>query len=252
MTRLSSALVFTTIFGFAGASIDLAAQGRGTNPGRGGGGGGFRGAPVSTPAAPAVGPSIVAPFTRSPVAPFTQSPVAPFMRSPVAPAPAVGASHFPGLRPQRTVIFSQPFSYGYASPYVWSTPFYGASLYAEPAYVTPQVVQAPAADQNDADLTSAVQRLAREVEELRSEQAARLSLQARPQPQSEPGPPATPTTLVFRDGRRVDIQNYAIVGQTLWVLEERVSTKVSVSELDLEATQRENRGRGVRFPLPEK
>ena len=97
-----------------------------------------------------------------------------------------------------------------------------------------------------------MQRLSQQIEELRAEQATRLSAQTRPQPQSEPGPPAIPTTLVFRDGRRIEIQNYAIVGQTLWVLEERVSTKISLSELDLEATQRENRGRGVRFRLPEK
>jgi hypothetical protein len=56
--------------------------------------------------------------------------------------------------------------------------------------------------------------------------------------------------LIFRDGRRMSILNYAIVGQTLWVLDEQNSTKIPLSDLNLEATQKENRGQGVRFPLP--
>jgi hypothetical protein len=94
-----------------------------------------------------------------------------------------------------------------------------------------------------------VQRLSQEIEQLRAEQSTRLPIQ---QPPAAPQLPATPTTLVFRDGHRLEIQNYAIVGQTLWVLEERTSIKIALSDLDLDATQRENRGRGVRFPLPEK
>ncbi len=58
--------------------------------------------------------------------------------------------------------------------------------------------------------------------------------------------------LVFRDGHRMEIQNYAIVGQTLWVFEERVATKILLSDLDLDATQRENRGSGLRLPSQEK
>jgi len=50
----------------------------------------------------------------------------------------------------------------------------------------------------------------------------------------------------------MEIQNYAIVGQTLWVFEERVATQISISDLDLDATQQANRSRGLRFPLPEK
>jgi len=50
----------------------------------------------------------------------------------------------------------------------------------------------------------------------------------------------------------MEIQNYAIVGQILWVLDENAATKISVADLDLDATQRENRQRGLRFPLPQR
>jgi hypothetical protein len=107
--------------------------------------------------------------------------------------------------------------------------------------------------QNELELTYEVQRLSREIEQLRQEQAAATLRQLTPQAPPPPPAretPATPAILVFRDGRRLSIQNYAIVGQTLWVLDEQTSTKVPLSDLDLEATQKENRDQGVRFSLP--
>jgi hypothetical protein len=59
-----------------------------------------------------------------------------------------------------------------------------------------------------------------------------------------------PVVLIFKDGHRMEIQNYAIIGQTMWVLDERNSTKIPLSDLDLNATQSENRGRGLRFSIP--
>jgi hypothetical protein len=58
------------------------------------------------------------------------------------------------------------------------------------------------------------------------------------------------TILVFRDGRRSEIQNYAIVGQTLWMLTEQRARKVSMSDLDVEATRKLNADRGVEFRTP--
>jgi hypothetical protein len=99
-----------------------------------------------------------------------------------------------------------------------------------------------------------VQRLSREIEQLRQQQALAAAQQALlvPPPPPEPERPAIPTVLVFRDGSRRTILNYAIVGQTLWVLDEQTSTRIPMSELDLGATQRENRGKGSRFPVIER
>jgi len=58
------------------------------------------------------------------------------------------------------------------------------------------------------------------------------------------------TMLVFKDKRRQEIQNYAVVGGTLWILDEKKASKVPLSDLDVEATTRLNDERGVEFELP--
>jgi hypothetical protein len=45
------------------------------------------------------------------------------------------------------------------------------------------------------------------------------------------------------------VQNYMIAGQTLWVVDEQEATKIPLSDLDLDATRRENQANGVRFLL---
>jgi hypothetical protein len=143
-----------------------------------------------------------------------------------------------------------PFGYypGYyspfAQPYFYSDPSAVAPAYSysEPAYTAP-APEAPAVSQNEADLSYQVGRLSAEIEQLRQQQS---QLQQPPPPQAL----ATPTVLIFKDGHRVEIQNYAIVGQTLWVLDDRSSTKISLADLDLDATQKENRARGSRFVPP--
>jgi len=59
-----------------------------------------------------------------------------------------------------------------------------------------------------------------------------------------------PTTLVFKDGHQLEIENYAVVGQTLYDLTPRHSRKIALADLDLPATQKENDDRGVTFQLP--
>jgi hypothetical protein len=145
-----------------------------------------------------------------------------------------------------------PYGYypGYYNPfspqYFYSDPSVGAQAYsyAEPSYAAPyQAPEAPAVSQNESELSYEVGRLSAEIEQLRQQQA---QLQAPPPPQAL----SPNTVLIFRDGHHVEIQNYAIVGQTLWVLEERNSSKIPLSDLDLDATQKENRARGLRFVPP--
>lgn len=60
---------------------------------------------------------------------------------------------------------------------------------------------------------------------------------------------AEPTVLVFRDGHREDIANYAIMGSTLFVLS-GPRARIPVAELDIPATERVNQDRGVDFKIP--
>jgi len=58
------------------------------------------------------------------------------------------------------------------------------------------------------------------------------------------------TVLVFRDQRKKEVQNYAIVGQTLWNFAPQHVEKIPLSELDLTATVKANDDRGVSFEVP--
>ena len=69
---------------------------------------------------------------------------------------------------------------------------------------------------------------------------------------SKPRNDDPPTTLVFRDGKRLETQNYAIVGNTLWLMADNGHMqKVPLSELDREATLKSNEDRGVDFRVPQ-
>jgi len=58
------------------------------------------------------------------------------------------------------------------------------------------------------------------------------------------------TLLVFKDGRKLELGNYAIVGVTLYDLTPGHSRRVALADLDLEATRKQNDDRGVIFQIP--
>jgi hypothetical protein len=70
--------------------------------------------------------------------------------------------------------------------------------------------------------------------------------------QGQPGAAIVPATvLVFRDQHRQEIQNYAIVGQTLWNFVAQRAEKIPLSDLDLSTTAQANEDRGLTFRVPE-
>ena len=184
-------------------------------------------------------PGVAVVRTAPPIA--VARPAVPIVRSPF-----IGGRHF-----HRPVIIGQPFGFGFQSsfyspffspfypPPIYGAPYYGSSVYPPVVDTAPASEPAPV-NQNELDLSYQVGRLTQEVEQLRQEQ------QAVRQP-AQPLAPPTPTVLVFRDGHRLNIVNYMIVGETLWVADEQSATKIPLSDLDLDATRKENRGRGVRF-----
>ena len=62
--------------------------------------------------------------------------------------------------------------------------------------------------------------------------------------------PTPATVLVFRDQHKQEVQNYAIVGQTLWAFGVSRTQKISLADLDLAATSTANEDRGVDFRVP--
>jgi len=58
------------------------------------------------------------------------------------------------------------------------------------------------------------------------------------------------TVLVFKDGHKLEVKNYAVQGNVLYDLTPGHARKIPLSDLDLGATQKENEDRGNDFPLP--
>ena len=83
------------------------------------------------------------------------------------------------------------------------------------------------------------------------------SVSSTPEPAHESRAPepivvAQPSTiLIFKDGHKQEVSNYAIVGSNLFDLTPGHRLKIALSDLDLPATQKANDDQGVDFKLPE-
>jgi hypothetical protein len=168
---------------------------------------------------------------------------------------APGFRSFPGVRApirsfarQSVVIAPQVPFYSYY-PY---EPYYPGYYYSQPGYSV-QDQSSNIAQINS--LNDQIQRLENEVQRLQDELAATRVQQALPSPlqvtPSIPPAPVKPTVLVFKDGRHIEIQGYAIVGQTLVTSSEDGFQKIALSDLNLDATRNENLKRGISF-MPER
>jgi len=82
-------------------------------------------------------------------------------------------------------------------------------------------------------------------------QATRSAPPPPPASETDPPPLSQPATvLVFKDGRRMEIENYAIVGNTLYDLSDGARRKVPLADLDIGATTKQNDERGIDFQIP--
>ena len=183
--------------------------------------------------------------------------------------PAIGARSFPGV--QRGGVnfvmggfghpgFGRPGfgyrrgRYGRGWPYGWyyGYPYYGWD-YGDDSYSSDSYQNYPVYDYSNAYAENdrqqaAIDRLESEVDRLREEREARESKSSNAAP---PKTVAPPTELVFRDKHTEEVQNYAIVGQTFWILNAEKARKFPIAQLDIPATQKANEDRGVDFQLPE-
>ncbi len=85
---------------------------------------------------------------------------------------------------------------------------------------------------------------------LAQDTSAQDALSAQSDTQPAPEPPQPPTSLVFKDGQQLEVENYAIVSQTLYDLTPGHPRRIALADLDLPATQKQNDDRGVVFQLP--
>jgi hypothetical protein len=131
----------------------------------------------------------------------------------------------------------------------WSGAYDSYPAQADPAnvYVNPDNANNYVAEQQQRE----IDRLDEEVERLRAEResgASRSSMQQAPTKEQI----SAKTVLVYRKYHVEEIENYAIVGQTLWVFTEQRARKIPIAELDMPATTYANELRGIDFQLPTK
>ena len=135
-------------------------------------------------------------------------------------------------------------SYGY--------PYYGWG-YGDDSYSSDSSQNYPVNDYSGAYAEgdrqqAAIDRLEAEVDRLREEREAKESQSSSASASKTVVPP---TELVFRDKHTEEVQNYAIIGQTFWILNAEKARKIPIAQLDIPATQKANEDRGVDFQLPE-
>jgi len=147
--------------------------------------------------------------------------------------------------------FGFGFGFGSFAPWgFWGPALWGPPIFADFYYPPPTVVVAPPPPPPDynPDLYSRLDQLSDQVAQLQAEEQS--NTQARPPTGS--ALPAPVTVLVFRDGHREQVTNYAITGGTLWVFNEQRARKIPLGELDLDATRSVNDERGVQFGGPQR
>lgn len=184
----------------------------------------------------------------------------------VRPAPLnIGFSGLPEFDGSRTVVFPPFFGYPSSYPFTYFYPSLWPPLdvqYEQASRIAHGDVEAEVAAQQKEYLSSQIKALAGEVQSLRQQQALPKFEQESVSPSRNEGPrrplrearsvvrnefPAT--VFVFRDGREMEVRDYAILGETLWVFSEQTARKFPLADFNIAASRQVNEEHGVEFPV---
>jgi hypothetical protein len=160
--------------------------------------------------------------------------------------------------------FFFPGCFGCVSPFFFSgglffdpfiSPFYtgfGPDYYAYPP-PPPSPVVVTTDNGTNAQLAAEVDRLADEVDDLHYEQSRSSGDRSPSDPKASISvmEPAANVSFIFRDGRKITARNYAIAGETLWVLDEHAAKKFALADVDIPATEKANAVNGLEIHFPE-
>ena len=134
------------------------------------------------------------------------------------------------------------FSSWYPYPYYYSQPVYTA-----PTYIAPDVTTSSVSDQSADNLRLQIQQLTNEIQQLQSQLITAGQYPATP---ATPAQKPVSVVVVLKDGRHIQAPGYALVGSTLWILNPDSATKISIAEVDVDATQKENMKQGINVVIP--
>lgn len=151
-----------------------------------------------------------------------------------------------------------PYSY-YSAPFL---PFFDYGDYDSGPPQDDSAAQSAAVQAQNAAVSAnmlgdQVQRLSAEVESLRNQPpqpAAPVAPQtpdAPPVPQSaqEQAPPSEPPiTVVLKSGRKLQVNNYAVMGQTFWDFSSQPAHRIPVEKINVPASVNASSANGAEFP----
>lgn len=139
--------------------------------------------------------------------------------------------------------------YGYFfSPYYYPFLDYGSAPYGGAPYDVPEGdPNADAAFMAQNALGEQVQRLTAELDQLRygSQMLPQSATAGHP---SDAAPPALPITVILRNGQKLQVENYAVMGQTLWDFSKQPVRKIPLSSIDVAASTQATAASGAEFP----
>ena len=176
---------------------------------------------------------------------------------------SLGPNGFGGGQARFNCCFNPFFQAGSQSPIFMQGhhPHRNFFVGTVPVYVpyTQVVVVQPVAVVGDDEDDYAAEPAIMERRGSRSSRTRTVAVEAAPAPAAQPPVAAEPpapvvaqqsTVLVFRDGHQTELQNYAIVGDTIFDLTDNRAHKIQLAEIDLAATRKANDVRGVDFQVP--
>lgn len=140
--------------------------------------------------------------------------------------------------------------YGAVPLYGVGLPYYGSYYGSSDMEATPAP---PPPDSSTQVLANEVDRLTQQVQELTEQRQAQATqppaLQPQgPSPQAEPVPAEPSTILVLRDGKKVETDNYAVMGTMFWNFSAHPVQRIPISQIDISASRQANQLRGIEFP----
>jgi hypothetical protein len=146
--------------------------------------------------------------------------------------------------------YALPLSF-YAAPYYYPSYYWDSGASADPNMAPPPPDYGP---DPTADLAAELGALHREVAEMRQMMTGPPGppedFQGPGQPTAAPPPPPPPPplVLVFRDGTQLEVRDFALIGQTLWDLSSHPTRKITLEQLNLQASIHATEARGAEFP----
>ena len=159
---------------------------------------------------------------------------------------------------QAQIPFGSPYypgAYYPAAYYPGGSAYYPGADYPQPCYSQYPYACDPFSTFETNQTINALSRRVQQLNETVQLLQAQIAATQTPLPQSSsveattPASerPAKPLTLIFKNGKCIPAQGYAIMGQSLWILTPGGSERVALSDLDMDATLRANSARGALF-----